>query len=359
MSDAAPQVEVIVPNLKRRFSGITSTLAQVLPRQMTRIRIAALGYPLPVDIPRISPVTLFRISRPAQDDAPPLIFHARRNIDMCLGLLLRAVFRRRLHLVFTSVAQRRHTAFTRFLYYRMDTLLSTSDRSASYLRRKPDAIIPHGTDTRLYRPADDRSAAWREGGLPGKHGVGIFGRVRPQKGHREFVRALCRVLPKHPEFTAVIIGETTPEYRPFQEELRREIGRHGLEERFHWLGKLPFSEIPAWFRRMSLVLAVPHNEGFGLTCLEAMASGAPVIATRTGGFERVIREGIDGYVVPCRDTDAIVRVLGALLERPETLESMGAAARERIESDFTVEREADALVDCYRNIQQRYLKPDR
>lgn len=347
-----PSELLLIPNLKKRFSGITSTTLQVLPEIAREMEVRVVGYPLPDgDNPLLTWGELWRRTAPRAGGCLP-VFHARRNVDMVLGLLLRHLGRRRMHLIFTSVAQRHHTRFTRFLYRRMDTLLSTSERSASYLRRAPDAIIPHGTDVRLYHPPGNRAEAWAAGGLPGRRGIGIFGRVRPQKGHHEFVKALCRVLPAHPDFTAVIVGETTPKFQPFELQLREMARRAGLEKRIVWLGKLPYPEIPLWFRRMSLVAAVPHNEGFGLTCLEAMASGCPVVATRTGGFEMVIREGIDGTLVPCGDTDALAEALERLLTSPDQLDRMGTEARKRILADFTAEREAAALLQIYRRAGQ-------
>ena len=149
---------------------------------------------------------LIRICQRPLTDGRWRIYHARRNIEMIAGLILRRVFNCKIHLVFTSTAQREHTWLTKFLYRRMDTLLTTSPRAARFLKRDPDYTIPHGIDTRTYQPAPDKKQAWSDGGLPGQYGVGIFGRVRPQKGHREFIDALCEVLPKHPHFTAVVIG---------------------------------------------------------------------------------------------------------------------------------------------------------
>jgi len=345
---------LILPNFKRRFSGITSTTLQLLPHLREHMDIRTVGYPLPDSgLKSLNLRELFRVTSPGNRRNGPVVFHARRNIDMVFGLILKKIFRRNMHLVFTSVAQRHHTRFTRYLYRRMDTLLSTSQRSASYLRRKPDAVIPHGIDIEKYHPPENRRKEWAETGLPGKYGIGIFGRVRPQKGTAEFVDALCRLLPRYPDFTAVIIGETTSEFIPFEYALRKKISDNDLENRFIRLGKLPFSEIPLWFRRMSLVAAIPHNEGFGLTCLEAMASGCPVVATQTGGFEMVIRDRIDGRIIPCRDSEALVRALDELLGNPASLIRMGIIARQRVAAHFSTEKEAAALLAVYRSIQSR------
>jgi mannosyltransferase len=349
-ASGAGEIEVIVPNLNKRFSGITSTVAQVVPHQAKELGIAAVGYQLPCEIPHLGFIELIQLGRRLLPGGRPRIFHARRNNEMIAGLMLKWIFRCKLHLMFTSTAQRRHSWLTRFLYRRMDTLLSTSPRAASFLVRDPDAIIPHGVDMDQWHPAEDKAKEWQQTGLPGQHGIGIFGRVRPQKGIREFVEAMCEVLPRHPDYTAVIIGQVTPKFVPFVEEMKSLIRKHGLEERFKWTGKLPFEQIPTWMRRMSLVVCASHNEGFGLTCLEAMASGVPVVATRAGAWEMIIREGVDGVLVPCKHSKAMAAGLDRLLGQKEDLDTMGRAARARIEADFTIQREAEGLNAVYRNI---------
>ncbi len=87
----------------------------------------------------------------------------------------------------------------------MDAIIATSDISASYLKRQA-TVIPHGVDTDVYAPPADRAAAFAEAGLPGRYAVGCFGRVRAQKGSDVFVEAMCRLLPRYPDFTAVIVG---------------------------------------------------------------------------------------------------------------------------------------------------------
>jgi len=333
---------------------VTASVVAVVPHQTREFGFAQTGYSLPLSIPRLSFRQLFRLTANPLPGDKSSVFHARRNIEMLAGLILKHVFRRKLHLVFTSVAQRRHTAYTRFLYKRMDTVISPSPRSASFLTRPVDAIVPHGVDTEVFQPAAERARAWDEGGAPGKYGIGIFGRVRPQKGLEEFVDALSEVLPRHPDFTAIITGETTPEFRTFEARLKKNIRLRGLENRFLWLGKLPSEELRKWLQRVSLVAAVSRNEGFGLTCLEAMASGTAVIGTRTGAFDMIIRENVDGLIVPCGDTAALAEAFEKLLSSPEKLEDMGKAARRRVCDSFGIQREAEGLNAVYRNI----INPD-
>ena len=353
------EIEIIVPNLNSRYSGVTTAVTAVVPHQVQEFGFAQTGYAVPLDIPFLGLRELIRLTAHPLPNGRPRIFHARRNIEMLAGLVLRSVFGRKLHLVFTSVAQRRHSAWTRFLYRRMDTLISTSPRSASFLLRPVKAIVPHGVDTEIFRPAGDRVRAWAESGAPGRYGIGIFGRVRPQKGLGEFVDALCRVLPRYPDFTAVVIGETTPQFTTFEAGLKRKIRDHGLENRFLWFGKLATEEVRKWFPRVSLVAAVSRNEGFGLTCLEAMASGAAVVGTQTGAFDMIIRDGVDGLIVPCNDPTALAAAFERLLSSPDELINMGASSRRRVCDTFSIQREAEGINAVYREIFEPRMNTNR
>ncbi len=166
----------------------------------------------------------------------PLIWHARRNNEMIVGVLLRSLGWP-LKLVFTSAAQRHHTWITRWLIRRMDAIIATSEISASFLKREA-TVIPHGVDTDRYAPPADRAAAFAEAGLPGRYAIGCFGRVRAQKGSDVFVEAMCRLLPRYPDFTAVMVGAITPEQMAFANGLKKRIEAAGLQSRIVITGEL-------------------------------------------------------------------------------------------------------------------------
>ncbi len=344
------ETQIIIPNLNPRFSGITSTILAVVPEQQKSMNFISVGYKLSEQIPHCSWLDFFRLTSKPLENGAYRIFHCRRNIDMCYGLILKYIFRRKIQLLFTSTAQRFHKRFTRFLYNNVDHLITTSNRAGSFLKRPVEAVIPHGVNVEIYYPTLEKAKERTELNLTNKYSIGIFGRVRESKGLNEFVEALCQVLPKFPEYNAVIVGETTPKFIPFEKKLKEMIDKNNLNNRFQWLGKVSFSNIPKLFRAMDLVCAVSRNEGFGLTCLEAMASGVPVIATQTGGFEMVIQKGLDGEIIPCQDTEALVQKLEMLLKNPEKLLEMGLVARENICKNFTISKEANKINDFYKKI---------
>jgi len=344
---ALAEIELIVPNLNWRYSGVTATNRAMAPLLSRHCRAVWLGWHCPNDVARLGIAGLLRLGM-----LPPKrgmrVWHARRNIEMIAGLVLKWLGFR-LGLVFTSAAQRHHTWITRFLIRHMDAIIATSQAAASYLQRAA-IVIHHGVDTELYRPPSDRQAMFAAAGISGKYGIGAFGRVRPQKGTDVFVTAMCRLLPKYPDFTAVIVGRITLEHRAFFEGLRRQVEEAGLSERVRFLGELPIEEVPRWYQRVTIYAFTSREEGFGLTLLEAMASGAALVAARAGAAATVVTDGDTGVLVPPGDVEALVGALEPLMREPQRALEIGARARERVVAEFSAAREAERIVAVYRQV---------
>jgi mannosyltransferase len=224
-NSSADNLQLIVPNLHRRYSGVTATNRMVAPKLARMFRASWFGPDVPDGIERIGFADLANLWRRRST----LIWHARRNNEMIVGVLLRALGWP-LKLVFTSAAQRHHTWITRWLIRQMDAIIATNDISASFLKRQA-TVIPHGVDTDRYAPPPDRAVAFAEAGLPGRYAIGCFGRVRAQKGTDVFVDAMCALLPRYPDFTAVMVGAIVPEQMAFASDLKKRIEAAGLQSR--------------------------------------------------------------------------------------------------------------------------------
>jgi mannosyltransferase len=343
-NNSAPDLQLIVPNLHRRYSGVTATNRMVAPKLAKLFRAAWLGSDAPDGMVRIGVVDLVKLwRRPA-----PLIWHARRNNEMIFGVLLKALGWP-LKLVFTSAAQRHHSWITRWLIRRMDAIIATSELSASYLKRTA-RVIPHGVDTDRYAPPADRVVAFSETGLPGRTAIGCFGRVRAQKGTDVFVDAMCRLLPRYPDFTAVIVGAITVDQTGFANDLKKRIETAGLQSRIVITGELPIEEVEHWYQRLTIYAFTSRKEGFGLTLIEAMSSGAALVASRAGAAELVVEEGVTGVLTPPGDVDALVAALEPMMRDPASASAMGARARQRAIAEFSIDAEANKIADVYRTL---------
>ena len=339
---SADDLELIVPNLHRRYSGVTATNRMVAPKLAKLFRAAWFGTDAPDGIARMGVGDLLKLWRRAR----PLIWHARRNDEMIVGVLLR-LLGWPLKLVFTSAAQRHHTWITRWLISRMDAIIATSVISASYLKREA-TIVLHGVDTDTYAPPSDRAAAFAESGLPGRYAIGCFGRVRAQKGSDVFVDAMLRLLPRYPDFTAVMVGAITVDQTGFANDLKKRIEAAGLTSRIVVTGELSIEEVQRWYRRLTIYAFTSRNEGFGLTLIEAMAVGAALVASRAGAAELVVEDGVTGALTPPGDVDALVAALEPLMRDPAAASAMGARARARVVEKFSLDAEAAGIAAIYR-----------
>ncbi len=341
---SAGELELIVPNLHRRYSGVTATNRMVAPKLAQMFRAAWFGTHRPDGIAAMGFTDLLRLWRRRR----PLIWHARRNDEMIAGLLLRGLGWP-LKLIFTSAAQRHHTWLTRWLIRKMDAIIATSPLSASYLKREA-TVVMHGVDTDRYAPPADRTAAFAESGLPGRYAIGCFGRVRAQKGTDVFVDAMCRLLPRYPEFSAVVVGAVVPEQQAFANDLKRRIEAAGLQSRIIITGELPIEDVVRWYQRLTIYAFTSRNEGFGLTLIEAMSVGAALVAARAGAAEFVVEDGVTGVLTPPGDVDALVAALEPLMRDPMTATAMGARAQARVVDKFSLDAEANAIAAVYRTL---------
>ncbi len=342
------EVDVIAPNLKKRMSGVTSTVFRLVPVQARSVAIAAAGPTIPDTVPRVRLRDLVFMSR--RGPSGVRIWHARRNVEMAAGLALKWLLFKRLRMVFTSAAQRRHQPLTKWLISRMDRVIATSSKSAAFLDVE-NTVILHGIDTQLFRPAEDKAAIRRDLRLPESAVlVGCFGRVRHQKGNDLFVEAMIRLLPERPDVVAVMMGGVTEENRAYAARLSEKVRAAGLQNRILFLPEEKNWDISPWFRALDLYIAPQRWEGFGLTPLEAMACGVPVVTTRAGAFEDIVVDGKTGSLVDIEDLDALTQATAELLDDPGKRQQWSNNTVEHVQARFSIEKEADAINAIYREL---------
>ncbi|MBU2957176.1 glycosyltransferase family 4 protein [Paracoccus sp. 1_MG-2023] len=335
---------IVAPNLKRRLSGVTATVVRLIPVQARMIPIAATGPGLPDGIPHIPLIRAATLPRDRWR-----VWHARRNTEMALGLVLRHVLRRKYRLLFTSASQRRHSGYTRRLIAWMDRIVATSAKGAGYLERPAD-VIHHGIDTAGFAPPDDRAALRAQLGLPADQVlVGCYGRIREQKGTGDFVRAMIRLLPDRPGVTALVMGRATEKHRAFLSDLQAQVDKAGLSDRIRFLPEVTVDRMADWYGALDLYVAPQRWEGFGLTVLEALSCGVPVVATRVGAFEELLTPATGTLIAP-DDAPALDDAVAHWLDDDAARGAAALAAREHAVTNHDISVEAAALVAIYREM---------
>jgi mannosyltransferase len=209
------------------------------------------------------------------------------------------------------------------------------------------AVVPHGIDLSRFSPPPDKRTAWKQSGLPGEYGIGVFGRVRPDKGSDVFVDAMIEALPQLPGATAVIAGLAQPKHQAYQDALKAKIAAAGLSERIVFLGEVPAGQVHLWYQRCLLCVACPRYEPFGLTPFEAAATECALVCSRTGAFDQLAIPGQTGEMVDTGDAPGLAQAVRKVLSDREQALRMGQAARQRVIEHFSLAKEAEGIGRVY------------
>ena len=202
---------------------------------------------------------------------------------------------------------------------------TAEDLAARGIPRESVAVIYPGIDTEGYSPCVAQRAE--------QPVFAYLGRLKRYKGVQHVVRAFAAM--EHPSAVLEIAG--AGDYRPMLERLATSLD---LGERVRFLGRIGEAEKRDLLRRAwALVLASP-KEGWGITNLEAAASGTPVVASNSPGIRESVRDGETGYLVPHGDTGAMTDAMRRLAADRGLVDRLGAQAR-RFAQTFTWERAAE------------------
>ena len=182
-------------------------------------------------------------------------------------------------------------------------------------------VVPPGVDlTRFYPiPQDEAKAVI---GIPSDERVILFvGRIEPLKGIDNLLKSIAFLrqsdaLTTCPHYVAIIGGDPDRPRDLLDREMRhlQDLNKRlGLDDMVVFLGKKAQDSLPYYYSAAEVVVMPSHYESFGMVALEAMACGTPVIATRVGGLQLLVNDGVTGLSVPDDDSQALARQLMQIL----------------------------------------------
>ncbi|WP_434113591.1 glycosyltransferase family 4 protein [Paraburkholderia caffeinilytica] len=191
-------------------------------------------------------------------------------------------------------------------------------------------------------------AALREGSYSKNTGIAPYvafvGRLTEGKGIDDMLRATALLSHQGVNFQLRLAGTGD------MDKWTRAAIRYGVSEQVRFVGWLQGDEKLAFYRDAVLFCMPSHFESFGISTLEAMFIGRPVIGTQVGGFLDLVEDGVTGYLVRCKDVRALAGRIRYLMERPDIVRAMGEAAVSRALSRYSVETVIDQYVQCYRTV---------
>ncbi len=164
--------------------------------------------------------------------------------------------------------------------------------------------------------------------------VAVVSRLNQLKGIEHFLEAAAVLAERFPKARFLVVGYGISE--TYRKELEAYTHRLRLGGRVVFTGfRL---DVPQILAEVAVSVLPSLSEGLSNALLESMAAGVPVVATRVGGNPEIVEEGVTGLLVPPRDSGALARAVGAILEDTELASRLGRAGRERVTRYFSVER---------------------
>jgi glycosyltransferase involved in cell wall biosynthesis len=261
-----------------------------------------------------------------------------------------------------------------------DLILGCSD----YVTRQIRAAYPeladrvetlyNGCDASCFVPVDELAATKRER-CPR---IVFVGRISPEKGLHVAIAAMRAVAARFPSARLEIIGPDAPQARHHLIALRNPLvdprdalqpfytGRYSdrLRQQAAYqvpghveftIGFLLHEEMRRRYAGADLLVNPSLSETFGMSLIEAMALGLPVVATEVGGMPEIVRDGVTGLLVPPNDSHALANAMIMVLNDAERAEQMGAAGRASVLERFTWEH----IVERYQQLLARLAAPER
>jgi L-malate glycosyltransferase len=291
------------------------------------------------------------------------VVHAHQYTPFFYAALAKVRLHRPLHLIFTEhgrhypdVVSSKRRLVNRYLLSRLAneitgvcgfSIRSLADMDGFGHRHL--VVVPNGIDLTRYSLAIDRDTACRMSGIPPeRRHVVCIARFHPVKDHETLVAAFATVASARPDTDLLLAGDGT-----LRAALESQVASLGLRDRVRFLGVR--SDVPALLRASEVFALTSLSEAASITVLEAMACARPAVVTAVGGNPDLIREGLDGRLVPRGDRAALAAALLDLLADPAKATAMGQSGRRRVESSFLLEDTVASYAQMYEAGSARVL----
>jgi phosphatidylinositol alpha-1,6-mannosyltransferase len=198
--------------------------------------------------------------------------------------------------------------------------------------------VPLGTDPARFRPGIDSSSVRSRYGLDGGRWLLSVARLTPHKGIDTGLRVLARLRERYPDLSYAVVGSGAQ--LPALQEMAQSLG---VVDRVRFLTAVPDSDLPGLYNCAEIYCGLSRLtegsvEGFGISLVEAAASGVPVVAGRSGGVPEAVHESETGLLVDPERLDEVCGALQSLLDDRALAGRLGAAGRRAVETYYNWDR---------------------
>jgi len=259
--------------------------------------------------------------------------HSRRGADF-LGAI--AAKLARVKVVLTRRVDNPESALQVYFKYRLcDKIICISEGIKTVLVNEGVAVeklacVPSAVDIEKYNLTCDDDWFRNELALPRNvRVIGMIAQFITRKGHRYLLQAIPHILGEYPDVQFLLFGKG-----PLEDSIRAQVEAAGLQATVHFAGFRNDLEhiLPCLFA----IVHPAEMEGLGVSLLQGAASRVPIIGTNVGGIPEIVRNKINGYLIPSRSSQAITDAVLGLLRDPDKARLMGQAGREWVESRFSI-----------------------
>jgi glycosyltransferase involved in cell wall biosynthesis len=209
------------------------------------------------------------------------------------------------------------------------------------------ARIPNSVDAAVFRPVNDaeKQALRDRLGIPRERRIATFtGRLVTTKGLPSLLRAWKIVAARQPDALLLLVGSGGLGIQNCEDALRTFVRRNRLEDCVHFTGSV--DNVHEYLQASDLFVFPSEREAFGISIIEAMACGLPIVTTAVDGIKDVVRPDQDALVVPPVDDEALAAAILRVLEGGADIGGLAEAARQRAASEFASGR----VVAAYREL---------
>ena len=283
------------------------------------------------------------------------VLHAHQYTPFFYSALAKLRAHRPVHLMFTEhgrhypdiVSRKRRLANRLVLSHLADEINGVCGFSARSLAAldgfggRRIEVIENGIDLVHYAKAIDRDALCARLGLdPARRHVICIARFHPVKDHRTLLTAFAEVAAARPDADLLLAGDG-----PLRADLEARAQGLGIAARVRFLGVR--DDVPDLLAAADVFALTSVSEAASITLLEAMGCGVPVVVTDVGGNPDLVRQGVDGILVPRGDAHAAAGAIGALLDDRTRAQAMGQAGRARVGERYQLARTVERYYERY------------
>ncbi len=205
--------------------------------------------------------------------------------------------------------------------------------------KKKTVVIPNGVDQKEFHPTGTKKI---------RKSLLYLGRVDKRKGVDFLIDAIALMTERDDSIKLFICGAGKD-----LKKLKKAVEARGLRDNITFLGFVGDHEVNEWLNKVECVVVPSIFEGFGITVIEAMSAGTPVIATNVDGIRGIIDEGEDGLLVEYGDAESLARAIANLLEDSKLRKSFSKNGLKKIKGEYRWDHIASRTLKVYKDVSNR------